>query len=74
MRKYQQLFIAGLGLLSFIFFLIYKHEYDRLRYVMENLNIFGNPPSVIPSPDLAPPGNKEGSVDKLQDLIPTIGS
>jgi len=52
MRKYQQLFILALGIVSFICFLIYKHEYDRLRYVVENLEIFGNPPgaaSPIPS-------------------------
>jgi len=50
MRKYQQLFILALAIVSFICFLIYKHEYDRLRYVVENLEIFGNPPpSSVPS-------------------------
>lgn len=44
MKKYQQLLIAALGLLSFISFLIYKHEYDRLRNVLEVLEVFGSPP------------------------------
>ncbi|CAL8133675.1 unnamed protein product [Orchesella dallaii] len=44
MKKYQQLLIVSLGLVSFICFLIYKHEYDRLRNVLEVLEVFGSPP------------------------------
>jgi hypothetical protein len=47
MKKYQQLLIVSLGLLSFISFLIYKHEYDRLRNVLEVLEVFGSPPPPI---------------------------
>jgi hypothetical protein len=64
MRKYQQLLIGALGLISFICFLIYKHEYDRLRYVLENLNVFGNPPSVMP-----PPGSSEAKNPDMSNLI-----
>lgn len=45
MKKYQQLMIVSLGLVSFICFLIYKHEYDRLRNVLEVLEVFGTPSS-----------------------------
>lgn len=45
MKKYQQLLIVSLGLVSFICFLIYKHEYDRLRNVLEVLEVFGSPPA-----------------------------
>lgn len=48
MKKYQQLLIVSLGLVSFICFLIYKHEYDRLRNVLEVLEVFGTPPSPGP--------------------------
>ncbi len=44
MKKYHQLLIVSLGVLSFISFLIYKHEYDRLRNVLEVLEVFGSPP------------------------------
>jgi hypothetical protein len=44
MKKYQQLLIIALGLLSFVSFLIYKHEYDRLRHVLQVLEVFGSPP------------------------------
>jgi len=45
MKKYQQLLIVSLGLVSFVCFLIYKHEYDRLRNVLEVLEVFGAPPN-----------------------------
>jgi len=47
MKKYQQLLVTSLGLVSFIFFLIYKHEYDRLRNVLEVLEVFGSPPPIV---------------------------
>jgi len=57
MKKYHQLLIVSLGVLSFISFLIYKHEYDRLRNVLEVLEVFGSPPPpAIPS-----------AVNKIQD-------
>lgn len=49
MKKYQQLLIVSLGLVSFICFLIYKHEYDRLRNVLEVLEVFGSPPPPNPA-------------------------
>lgn len=46
MKKYQQLLILSLGILSFISFLIYKHEYDRLRNVLSVMEVFGSPPPI----------------------------
>jgi len=54
MKKYKQLCILALGIVSLVLFLIYKHEYDRLRYVIENLEVFGNPP---PDQLQHPPGS-----------------
>ena len=60
MRKYQQLLIISLGLLSFICFLIYKHEYDRLRNVLQVLEVFGSPPAVV-HPETVVVGVGEGT-------------
>ncbi|CAG0916300.1 unnamed protein product [Notodromas monacha] len=43
MRKYQQAVVTGIGFLTTILFLYYKHEYDRLRSVMEVMEVFGDP-------------------------------
>jgi len=74
MRKYQQLLIGALGIVSFVCFLIYKHEYDRLRYVMENLSIFGSPPSVVPPPDVNIIGDGIGIGNSLHHQIPEVGN
>lgn len=42
MRKYYQLVLFILSIVSLVCFLIYKHEYDRLRNVLEVLNVFGS--------------------------------
>lgn len=42
MRKYQQLVLASLAFVSTALFLFYKHEYDRLRSVLEVLDTFGS--------------------------------
>lgn len=43
MRKYYQLILVVVCFLSIITLLIYRHEYYRLRYVLEVLNFFGKP-------------------------------
>lgn len=43
MRKYYQLILIIVCFLSIITLLIYRHEYYRLRYVLEVLNFFGKP-------------------------------
>lgn len=43
MRKYYQLILIVVCFLSIITLLIYRHEYYRLRYVLEVLNFFGKP-------------------------------
>ncbi|CAL4125247.1 unnamed protein product [Meganyctiphanes norvegica] len=45
MRKYQQLALTIISAVSLVAFLFYKHEYDRLRYTLEYLDTFGQPPS-----------------------------
>lgn len=43
MRKYYQLLLVIVCFISIITLLIYRHEYYRLRYVLEVLNFFGKP-------------------------------
>ncbi|XP_012233848.1 uncharacterized protein [Linepithema humile] len=43
MRKYYQAALAVTAVLSLISLLIYRHEYNRLRYVLEVFNYFGKP-------------------------------
>ena len=43
MKKYYQLILLVLSAISIISFVIYKHEYDRLRKVLEVLDVFGTP-------------------------------
>lgn len=47
MRKYYQLLLFILSVVSILCFVFYKHEYDRLRKVLEVLDFFG--PSVTES-------------------------
>lgn len=43
MRKYYQLILVIVCFISIVTLLIYRHEYYRLRYVLEVLNFFGKP-------------------------------
>ncbi|KAJ0171900.1 hypothetical protein K1T71_012663 [Dendrolimus kikuchii] len=43
MRKYYQLILVVICFISVVTLLIYRHEYYRLRYVLEVLNFFGKP-------------------------------
>lgn len=43
MRKYYQLVLVIVCFISIVTLLIYRHEYYRLRYVLEVLNFFGKP-------------------------------
>lgn len=43
MRKYYQLTLIVICCVSVITLLIYRHEYYKLRYVLEVLNFFGKP-------------------------------
>jgi hypothetical protein len=43
MRKYYQLLLVIICFVSIVTLLIYRHEYYRLRYVLEVLNFFGKP-------------------------------
>lgn len=43
MRKYYQLILVIICVISIVTLLIYRHEYYRLRYVLEVLNFFGKP-------------------------------
>lgn len=43
MRKYYQAALAIIAIISLVSLLIYRHEYNRLRYVLEVFNYFGKP-------------------------------
>ncbi|XP_032521913.2 uncharacterized protein LOC116773544 [Danaus plexippus] len=43
MKKYYQLILVVVCFISIVTLLIYRHEYYRLRYVLEVLNFFGKP-------------------------------
>jgi hypothetical protein len=43
MKKYYQLALVIISLVSVVTLLFYRHEYNRLRYVLEVLNFFGKP-------------------------------
>ncbi|EZA60899.1 hypothetical protein DMN91_008048 [Ooceraea biroi] len=43
MRKYYQAALAVTAVVSLVSLLIYRHEYNRLRYVLEVFNYFGKP-------------------------------
>ncbi|XP_075215511.1 uncharacterized protein LOC142321369 [Lycorma delicatula] len=47
MRKYRQLVLVLITLASLCTLLMYRHEYLKLRYVLEVLNFFGNPQANI---------------------------
>lgn len=49
MRKYQQLALTIVSIISLLAFLFYKHEYDRVRYTLEYLEMFGSAPTDIGS-------------------------
>lgn len=60
MRKYYQAALAAVALLSVVSLLIYRHEYNRLRYVLSVLNFYGKPGAkdAIPNcSDLHTPAN-----------------
>ncbi|KAF2893888.1 hypothetical protein ILUMI_12281 [Ignelater luminosus] len=43
MKKYQQLLLFIISVVSLSLLLIYRHEYNRLHYVLEVFNFFGQP-------------------------------
>lgn len=43
MKKYHQLLLLAVSIASLTLFLVYRHEYNRLHYVLEVFNFFGQP-------------------------------
>lgn len=43
MKKYRTLLLTLVAITSLILFLVYRHEYNRLHYVLEVFNFFGQP-------------------------------
>lgn len=43
MRKYYQAALAVTAIVSLVSLLVYRHEYNKLRYVLEVFNYFGKP-------------------------------
>ncbi|KAK7793626.1 hypothetical protein R5R35_004860 [Gryllus longicercus] len=54
MRKYYQLTLVVVSVISVVSLLIYRHEYNRLRYVLEVLNFFGTPGQSASASECAP--------------------
>ncbi|CAG9766753.1 unnamed protein product [Ceutorhynchus assimilis] len=46
MKKFQRLILILISLTSLALFLIYRHQYNRLRHVLEVFNFFGTPCNV----------------------------
>lgn len=49
MRKYYQVLLLVTAVISVISLLIYRHEYNRLHYVLEVFNYFGDPEQKLSS-------------------------
>lgn len=47
MKKYKQLLLLFTTIVSVTLFLVYRHEYNRLHYVLEVFNFFGTQPCNI---------------------------
>lgn len=43
MKKYHQLLLLIISFVSIVLVLVYRHEYNRLHYVLEVFNFFGHP-------------------------------
>lgn len=43
MKKYHRLVLLIISVISISLFLVYRHEYNRLHYVLEVFNFFGQP-------------------------------
>lgn len=43
MKKYQRLLLFLTTLISLVLFLVYRHQYNRLHYVLEVFDFFGQP-------------------------------
>ncbi|XP_050293725.1 uncharacterized protein LOC126734233 [Anthonomus grandis grandis] len=43
MKKYQRLLLIIISIISLSLFLVYRHQYNRLRHVLEVFNFFGTP-------------------------------
>lgn len=89
MRKYYQAALLAIALFSLISLLFYRHEYKKLRYVLEVFNYFGKPVNCLKDPstgpytwDLEEPPSSWQRIDddvylysayQLQDRIRSIG-
>ncbi|KAK6630647.1 hypothetical protein RUM43_014632 [Polyplax serrata] len=69
MKKYQQLLLVILSVFSFSCLLIYRHEYNKLRYVLEVLNFFGTPG--VPAPNATACPSLESSFRFERGPLPT---
>ena len=68
MRKYYQLILFLLSIVSLVCFVIYKHEYDRLRNVLEVLNVFGSTITDVPQISELQGICSNGSVEFIPDF------
>lgn len=49
MRKYHQAALAFVAVVSLVTLLIYRHEYNKLHYILEVFNYFGQPQAKFPN-------------------------
>ena len=62
MKRYYQLLLVILSVVSVLCCVFYKHEYDRLRKVLEILDFFGNPSATTSSDVSAGEGSDRLSI------------
>lgn len=71
MKKYHQLLLLVLSVISILCFVFYKHEYDRLRRVLEVLDFFGTPVETNSKSSL-PDGPPSVFFDEALQLNPDV--
>lgn len=68
MRKYYQLLLFLLSAVSILCFVFYKHEYDRLKKVLEVLDFFGTPVTENEKAKVIEEVNSNRSIEFIPDF------
>lgn len=68
MRKYYQATLIAIALVSVISLLFYRHEYNKLRYVLEVINFFGKPGSKTSDPNCLGENHDSDKLDLRFDV------
>lgn len=70
MKKYHQLLLLAISFVSLTLFLIYRHEYNRLHYVLEVFNFFGQPCTLLNVSDILSHHHDWGPIPVWQEHAP----